>query len=320
MFKNGIPFILCPIPPTNQVKNIVCMPSMSLQMLLDIIKVEIPESKVQATEQNSSAPFQLETLIGDFLNDPTPQEIKISIDGTNDIFLQNLAHSPVNRYLSQVKDEDLPTFQWFNRCLGHKISRDQANLLAPLLAKFEKEFSRDILAGEELAIPEIKNLLRNCSSIMAEPTREFIQKMEIKKIELTESLEAIQTEIDQIDAQAERRVRLYAKLLILLSVAQMGFFYYTIFEVDWLGWDIMEPITYSAELVGLVFAMRFYYKNRKERSIAGLIEVSKNRYIKRSPAFRFRYTQLQNSLEDVKNELNYINKSISFYRERDNLM
>ena len=41
---------------------------------------------------------------------------------------------------------------------------------------------------------------------------------------------------------------------------QFGISYYTIFEVEWLGWDLVEPWTYSISqgsfVAGVFFAMR----------------------------------------------------------------
>ena len=154
---------------------------------------------------------------------------------------------------------------------------------------------------------------------MSEPIRSFIQNLEITKIELNESMNSINYEINHIEGVAERRIKLYGYLLLLLTLSQFGFFYYTIFEIDYLGWDIMEPITYSVGVVGWVFAMRFYAKYRKVRSIESLFQVSKENFILKSPGFRFRYMQLQNNLKDVEKEIDYINKSINFYRQRDSL-
>jgi hypothetical protein len=55
----------------------------------------------------------------------------------------------------------------------------------------------------------------------------------------------------------------------------MVFFYYTIFEVEWLGWDIMEPITYTVDLIGLAIAMRFYFKFGRNRGAEGILEHAK---------------------------------------------
>jgi hypothetical protein len=39
-----------------------------------------------------------------------------------------------------------------------------------------------------------------------------------------------------------------------------------IFFVDWLGWDIIEPITFSVSCLYLILALRFYRKFRRDRN------------------------------------------------------
>jgi len=39
-----------------------------------------------------------------------------------------------------------------------------------------------------------------------------------------------------------------------------------IFGVDWLGWDIIEPLTYSVGVIYTLIGIRFYRKYRLDRS------------------------------------------------------
>lgn len=109
----------------------------------------------------------------------------------------------------------------------------------------------------------------------------------------------------------------YLYLLVLLSLAQMVFFYYTIFEVEWLGWDIMEPITYTVDLIGFAIAMRFYLKFGRNRGAAGILQHAKEQWLKRHGVVGFRYRKLTeakaNSLKDMK----YVNESINYYKARN---
>ncbi len=43
-------------------------------------------------------------------------------------------------------------------------------------------------------------------------------------------------------------------------------FGYAIFFVDWLGWDIVEPLTYTVGVIYTLMGIRFYRKYRMDRS------------------------------------------------------
>jgi len=151
---------------------------------------------------------------------------------------------------------------------------------------------------------------------MSQPIRQNIQELEIQKFQLEEVLKCIKREIEDIHRKAEGRISLYLYLLILLGFGQIGFFYYTIFEVDWLGWDVMEPLTYSVELFFLAVSMRFYLKYGRQRSFQGMLELHRTKFIKRNPALRYRYNKLEENQEELENDILFINKSIEFHKAR----
>ena len=46
-----------------------------------------------------------------------------------------------------------------------------------------------------------------------------------------------------------------------------------IFFVDWLGWDIIEPLTYSVGVAYTLLAIRFYRKYKINRTMENIREV-----------------------------------------------
>jgi hypothetical protein len=45
---------------------------------------------------------------------------------------------------------------------------------------------------------------------------------------------------------------------------QFGVSYYTIFEVDWLGWDLVEPLTYTSTQGMSIAGLWFLYRKRHD--------------------------------------------------------
>lgn len=207
--------------------------------------------------------------------------------------------------------------KWYKKSIENKISSDQANLLSIFLRTVEKDLNTSLKENETLTFSETMNLLRNSTRTLSEPKRRFVQQLQFKQLDLEENLANIQKEIEKVENQAEKRILLYLYLLIILSLAQFFVFYYTIFEVEWLGWDIMEPLTYTVEIIGVAIAMRFYLKYGVNRNFAGILNLHKQRFITRNPALRFRYSKLKDNLKDVESELKYVQKSIKFYQSRN---
>lgn len=207
--------------------------------------------------------------------------------------------------------------KWFKKSIENKISKDQANLLSIFLCTVEKDLNDSMKEGETFNFSKTMELLRNSSRTLSEPKRQFIQELKFKQLDLEENLSNIEEEIQKVESMAERRILFYLYMLILLSLAQIFVFYYCIFEVEWLGWDIMEPITYTVDIIGVAVAMRFYLKYGINRNFQGILNLHKQKFITKNPALRFRYTKLQDNLVDVQNELKYVEKSIKFYQSRN---
>lgn len=55
-------------------------------------------------------------------------------------------------------------------------------------------------------------------------------------------------------------------MAVLVTLLHLVSFGYMIFGVDWLGWDIVEPLTYTAGVVYTLIGIRFYRKYKVDRS------------------------------------------------------
>ena len=114
--------------------------------------------------------------------------------------------------------------------------------------------------GEKLDSKQISDILLSGANIFSNRDKNEFEELELKRIELDDRTKSLQGEISKITDKIEKQGVFYLYLLAILTAGQIGFFYYTIFQIEWLGWDIMEPITYSASLLTIALAMRFYYR------------------------------------------------------------
>jgi len=58
----------------------------------------------------------------------------------------------------------------------------------------------------------------------------------------------------------------YKRLAIMITALHLVTFGYAIFGVEWLGWDIIEPLTYSVGVIYTLLGIRFYRKYNLDRS------------------------------------------------------
>lgn len=65
-------------------------------------------------------------------------------------------------------------------------------------------------------------------------------------------------------------MRMYKLGATALTIAHLGGFGYMIFGVEWLGWDIIEPLTFSVSTLYLLLALRFYRRHQKDRSATSI--------------------------------------------------
>ncbi len=63
-----------------------------------------------------------------------------------------------------------------------------------------------------------------------------------------------------------KMINIYKYGAVLVTFAHIISFGYMIFFVDWLGWDIVEPLTYSVGVFYTLLGIRFYRKHRTDRT------------------------------------------------------
>ena len=90
---------------------------------------------------------------------------------------------------------------------------------------------------------------------------------------------------------------------------QFGIGYYSIFHVSWLGWDLVEPLTYTVGQGSFIVALLYLLRNRKVNVdlYTGLEEHWQKKKIKRwelNYGFDLqRYEFLRSKLEKIDKEL-----------------
>ena len=69
-----------------------------------------------------------------------------------------------------------------------------------------------------------------------------------------------------IDFRAKRRTKRIFSLATSLIFTQLAVSYYGIYHVEWLGWDLLEPLTYTVSQGTFLAFLVYWLRSSKESS------------------------------------------------------
>ena len=102
-----------------------------------------------------------------------------------------------------------------------------------------------------------------------------VLKDSVNEIDL--QIQALNHKEQQIMKKVRQRSNFFCSIGFTFLVSQWSFFYYTIYEVDWLGWDLMEPITFTVSQSGFVLSLYYYLKTKSPQTYENMLKSSENK-------------------------------------------
>ena len=121
-----------------------------------------------------------------------------------------------------------------------------------------------------------------------------------------DNLEKRKKEIENLDMRRTMRI---PRAMTLFFTLQFGIGYYSIFHVSWLGWDLVEPLTFTVGQGSFIIALLYLLRNKGVNVdlYTGLEEHWNKKRMKRwelNYGFDLqRYEFLKNKLEKIDAEL-----------------
>ena len=121
-----------------------------------------------------------------------------------------------------------------------------------------------------------------------------------------DNLEKRKKEIENLDMKRTMRI---PKAMTLFFTLQFGIGYYSIYHVSWLGWDLVEPLTFTVGQGSFIIALLYLLRNKGVNVdlYTGLEEHWNKQKMKRwelNYGFDLqRYEFLKNKLEKIDAEL-----------------
>jgi hypothetical protein len=128
-------------------------------------------------------------------------------------------------------------------------------------------------------------------------------QLSLSKLQLEMKLQQLQKERKDLMKIVDRSIRRLKYTFLGLTIFQFGFFYHCIFNIEWLGWDIMEPITYSVEVVKFLGLLRFFYTYQRDGDMEGIYNVMINHYCNKYPIVGNRLRYIEKRIQEIEAQL-----------------
>jgi len=82
----------------------------------------------------------------------------------------------------------------------------------------------------------------------------------------------------KIDKSASRKTGMLYSGFFAMLLAELGGAYYMIYEVSWLGWDLLEPLTYSIAQFYFICGLYFYCRNQQDTDYKNVADFLNNHF------------------------------------------
>jgi len=83
-----------------------------------------------------------------------------------------------------------------------------------------------------------------------------------------------------------------------------------------IGWDIIEPITYSVTQLTVLLGLRFFMKNKAIRDWTTMQEISRMNRINKSPLLKEQYTSILQQIKHLEDQQILLKARIDLYKHR----
>ena len=294
-------------PPSMRTKKLVITPNFTFDDFEKVIQDEAPDLKLTVLDSATQTVYPKSNFIIDFLQETSFKELDLLLNDKPQLKLRNkiLPDLVVDDLLVPEQTSNLNNLLTFKR----KELHDH-------VAQFTSYYLHDVRIGlneNPMNPEEFRKLLKTVKDKYTElnPNEEMEKELVKRRSKVESSLKHLLLEKEKIVNSVDDKLGRYILAVVLVSLAQLVFFFYTIYYVEWLGWDIMEPITYSIEVFLWFVGIRYFFKYRRVRSFEQIKQLFLQRYLKKFPTEQIKLESMDTKLKSLDNEL----RMIDIFRE-----
>lgn len=284
-----------PYPPKNKPVKLCLPPNSTFFNLVESFYSFYITGKITIVDTATNKDIELNTKLLDFFNEPDSKHYRVQLNQTPLIDLTNRIISPqfnINKFV----EEEGSIFRYVKELQAQGVNQDAAQLIGYYVNNAMSGFDVKLKTKIELDA----HLQKVKEGFMDFKLRDRMDNLLNDRYnEIVRLLDGLKIEKELIDAPIDKKMKMYAWVLATTTLVQFGFFYYTIYCVDWLGWDIMEPLTYSLEVLSMLIVMRFFYKYKRARSFNDVKAVFKQKYFMQKPGLNLRYGNILEKIEEL---------------------
>lgn len=302
IFGDQVIELSMPFPPHFETTKLFLHQDFTFSNLVKAISYNEPMAKVRVINSATKEPIDLEERVVSRIRGAEKFEFSVIVNETDEFVYSNFQQKESQSFSELPPSEFGPNLR--AALEEAHVPRDMSAMAAFLALKVKALVPE--LEGRSLAEAFDQS---KTNFLQYDVVEDMISKLHRRKLNALQSIEAMKQLRDEIFKVPDRRSKLYLKGILLLTMGQWAFFFYTVFFVDWLGWDIMEPITYSIEAASLAFALRFFYKHKTSRSYDRIFDMLRRKHLRKNPMLAIRVEQLNEDILNLEKEV----KNIDLY-------
>lgn len=215
--------------------------------------------------------------------------LKIILPGSGECWFTVDSNQDMSSFLKELEQEDQSIFE-ASTDHPYKIFREAAEEGIKITINNIEYFMRKVATAEGIESQSlIESFIKKLEKSEVSNKKELEEVVNQNLVELGEQygtyLTVLKSSVNEIDQEIQsiskkeqeiiKHIRFRSTLMCSgifgLLACQWGFFYYTIYEVDWLGWDLMEPITFTVGQSGFVLSILYYLKTQTTQSYESML-------------------------------------------------
>lgn len=228
------------VMPSDEKRIFFLNDSFTFRGLREMFLLENQNCKIEFNfPKGTPQPIEEETPIIKYLNSKTQSETAIKIYFDDIIYrLGNAgaseANSLVDRLFGEKGEDPTSVISWYQLAARERIAPSQRNVISYLATSINSNLSK-LPKTSNLTDRELDRVIADAIVNFSTPVNKSLEEMIQRQNELSSKIAYLKRKIESIESMAERRILLYKRLIVLVSIVQAVAFYYMIFHVDWLG-------------------------------------------------------------------------------------
>lgn len=212
--------------------------------------------------------------------------------------------------INQSTTAALNSDKWHDVCVKSGLKDVHASSVSTILQLVEREMDFTKLSEDK-----IKEVYKEETLFFEDAVeRESIYKLNATRIAAVQEFSLLEERKAQIDRKELAKNMRYFQLASVWFTFQFGISYYAIFEVEWLGWDLVEPFTYSVSQATAIAGMFFVLRNRG--SATEYCDLNEHMQMKRQRKWLQKYNFDLSRYHFLEQKIERIDKELKFYESQ----